>query len=259
MPAASTSWTKDLPRGTSFTLPTHRPGIAQVESGLIALVRTSRAQEEALLYLVGPEETVGDEGLLGGDAMPPHTHLEVLVAARVRWLEAPVTEIANWTLTSAVSAVMAARTRLLHDIACRKRDQTVPQQIAQQLAILSEKAGGALRADGMVDLSTADLARIVGTHRSFASQVCRPLIGRGWIEPVRGAIRVHAVQQLRAYALDGLPAPANQSPDLRRQRLLDAQRTLVHLLVEGHDTVAGPSAAPGIVPQAAGTAIRASR
>lgn len=191
----------------------------QVEAGLLAAVRTDARGQQAVVELHGAGATIGESNLLQHTDAETDLVLEALVPTRVRWVDpARIGSAPDPALTRAVLAVLATRTRVLHDIACRKRLQNVRQQVAQQLIDLWTETALGSNAPALHHVSHFDLARIVGTNRSVVTKVRSEFRDRGWCTIADHEIVELEIPALSAFATRGLASPGEHPQERLRRR-----------------------------------------
>lgn len=200
----------------------------QVEAGLLAAIRTDPRGQQAVVELHGAGATIGESNLLQHTSFEGDLVLEALVPTRIRWIDPASLGLApDPTLTKAVLAVLATRTRVLHDIACRKRLQNIRQQVAQQLIDLWSETALGSDAPALHHISHFDLARIVGTNRSVVTKVRSEFRDREWC-----TIANHDIVELDIPALTSFAARGLTSLSDRPQERLRRRQAALSLLVE---------------------------
>jgi hypothetical protein len=213
------------------------PGLAhrlgRVEAGLLAVVDRDRRGQEAVVDVRGAGTLVDEGWLPSADGAGPAYELEALVPTRVDWVDArPLDAAPPPQLLAAVLPVLAARTRRRQEEACRRRLQTGPQRVADQLVALAD--GTTPDGSRVVErLSRFDLARIVGLSRSAVSTFCADFERRGWCAALGEPGAYVDVDALDGFASHGL-GPASRRPgDVRPDRHQASLWTLV-VGEEGH-------------------------
>lgn len=227
-------------RGDSVARSDQSRYFGQVEAGLLAAVRTDSRGQEAVVELHGAGATLGESNLLQHTRADTDLTLEAVVPTRVRWIDPSAIRTApDPALTRAVLAVLATRTRVLHDIACRKRLQNIRQQVAQQLLDLWSETALGSDAPALHHLSHFDLARIVGTNRSVVTKVRSEFRHRGWCTLVNHDLVALDVPALHSFATQGLIS-LSERPQERLRRRQAALSVLVDQALDA-ETAGGPT------------------
>lgn len=239
--ATPTDRSVDYRRGAAITLPSSGPCLGQVVSGLVGVVRTDRCDRQAVIELVTPGGTVAEETLVGARILPTGSRLEALVPTRVQWSEPQALEAASvHDVTTAVLSILAMRTRLLHDLSCRRRWQSRSQQIAQLFVDVTTPTAQISAPDQRVRLSQGSIARILGADPRSVSKNCRAFRDRGWLRP-DGRELVVATEALKVFAAAGVRRDGTGLSV--RHRLLASQAELASLLGLARPAEGGAAAA----------------
>ncbi|GAB7007907.1 hypothetical protein JCM18899A_53860 [Nocardioides sp. AN3] len=198
--------TSVLPVGARIGPARRESRLGRVEAGLVAVVRRDSREQEAVIEVRGAGAVIGVDGLIGHRGLGRSAMLEALVPTRITWVDvAPASETTPAPLLGAVMSVLAASTRQQQDAAWRRRTQSVPQRVAEQLVdVWAEEAHGQ-EGSALAHLTRKSLARIVGCNTSVLSTACGVFERRGWCRRLGRPDVELDVTALNAFASRGLP------------------------------------------------------
>lgn len=181
-----------------------------IETGLVTLVQ-QQADRRFAVGVRGEGSVIGEHALMGDPDLPGNG-IEALLPTRIRWLEEP--SASDGTTTTLALAVIAARTRL-HGVACQKRRQSIPQQIAQWLDLSDCSALGD-PGNGSARLTHKSDATLVGTPRNAVSRTLAEFSPRPFFQRPDADSIVLNKPALETFARSGLVADLTACRDRLR-------------------------------------------
>lgn len=159
----------------------------------LVLLEDGRGIETAL---VGREGAVG--GIVSNGRLPAYCRAAVQFPGKMLRVECIVLEEVK--MQSMTVRYLFARysdcllSQIFQSVACNAT-HTIEQRTAKWLVAALERTG-----DHIIPLEQEQLASMLGVGRSYISRVIKNLKIRGVIEPMRGKLRVHSLDDLKALA-----------------------------------------------------------
>ncbi len=187
-----------------------------VESGVVALVASTRAGSSVEVALVGHEGVAGIADALGSQPLP-YALMVQLSGLSYRVPKAVIREHLL-SCTALHALLMDYSQRVMHQLAqsalCN-RFHTSDQRLARWLLLTSERAD-----TNRFELTHDFVAQMVGAPRSAVSASASALRDKGIIDYRRGVLTIRNPNRLRKVACECVDAVSPAAPLAFRQRVL---------------------------------------